>query len=113
VSESGRVLRLTATGVGSLPASYHLFGEVQFGTLYRQIEAVTVVNANNIDVRLEHPFPTAPAVSASVSLTEGYDASPEAATNQFGNLVNFGGHPKIDENLALKAIELKSGGGKK
>lgn len=85
------------------------------GTTGREIRAI--LTSNGATLTLNAPFATATA-GMQMTAYAGCDKRYASAGGcpKFGNQANFGGHPFIERNLALKAVKVKErqpGGGKK
>lgn len=113
----GHVLRVSIPGTESLATDWWLHGLIVSGDEEQTIVACARVTGETIqwDVRLLAPFRQLPAAAAAVALSPGCALTPEhCGPAKFNNYINFGGHPKIDGNLSLKAMDVQAAsGGKK
>jgi hypothetical protein len=80
------------------------FCVVAGGTTGREVRQI--VGSNGVHLYLNAPFASV-SVGAGITAYPGCDKRAATCIAKFNNYVNFGGHPFIDRNLALKAFEIK------
>jgi uncharacterized phage protein (TIGR02218 family) len=79
-----------------------------------QTERRTIVASSGTTVVIQHRWSAFVAVGTSANVYPGCDLTAATCGTKFTNFVNFGGHPKMDRNLTLRAVKLKTtAGGKK
>jgi Phage conserved hypothetical protein BR0599 len=116
VSATGRNVVLSGAGLAGLPAHYFAEGWVQFGTgstyEVRTILGSTAEAGGEVTLTLNAALSFAAATDAG-TLYPGCDGTDGTCLLKFSNFANWGGHRIPLRNLALKAMEIKSGGGGK
>jgi uncharacterized phage protein (TIGR02218 family) len=102
---------ITVSGLSGA-ANYWANGHVKTVNTEGQAEVRTIIGSAAGVVVIANRFDRV-AVGAAIDVYPGCDLTAATCVLK-GNMVNFGGHPKINRNLSLKAIETKTAaGGKK
>ena len=104
---------VTVSGLAGA-ANYWAVGYIAVTNTAGKREFRTIVASAGSTVTLQHRFSRV-AVGAVATVVPGCDLAATTCATKFGNFANFGGHPKMDKNLTLRAVPLKTaaGGGKK
>lgn len=104
--------QLTVAGLSGA-ANYWAHGYVVATSTTGHRETRTIIGSSGSTVTMAHRFSRV-AVGAAVTVYPGCDLTAATCATKFDNFANYGGHPKMDKNLTLKAIKLKTAaGGKK
>ncbi len=116
-SADGREIVVSGAGLAGLAAHYFAEGWIQFGTgatyEVRTILGSTAEVGGEVTLTLNAPLSFAVVTDAG-TLYPGCDGTDGACVLKFDNFANWGGHRVPLRNLALKAMEIKTGsGGKK
>ena len=103
---------ITVSGLSG-DANYWAGGYVRAEGATGKAEVRTILGSSGGSVVIAHRFDRV-AVGASIEVFPGCDLTAATCVGKWANFQNFGGHPKMDGNLSLKAIKTKqAAGGKK
>ena len=102
---------ITVSGLSGA-ANYWANGYVRAVGSTGKAEVRTIGASSGGTVTMAHRWDRV-LVGASVDVYPGCDLSAATCLTKWANFANFGGHPKVDDNLTLKAIKLKQTSGGK